>query len=354
MVDHITPGPDYDAALWGATVGIRRERRFLAVTGRSPGDMLNGLLSNSLPSPLLREEDSAATGSVVYATLLGAKGRMITDLRLFRDPVEGFVLDLPGVGFEGAMAHFKKFLPPRLAVVIDRSQDLSLLTLLGPEAPALLAKVVARMGFTGSVDRMVELKEGEEFLLSSPESSRLRVTRNGEAHAEGWDLLLSTGMAAEARDRLDAGGAVPLSEASLDILRVEKGRPAFGKDMDENTIPVEAGIQTRAIDHEKGCYTGQEVIIRIRDRGQVNKELRGFLLGGTPVQSRGQELFQPGREKSVGWLTSSVASPAFGQTIALGYLRRGVEPGAEVRVGSMDGPGARARALSEEGWVLDR
>ena len=353
MADHITPGPDYDAALWGVTVGIRRERRFLAVTGRSPGDMLNGLLSNSLPSPLHSHEGSVCTGSVVYSTLLNAKGKMITDLRVWSDPAGGYVLDLPGVGFEGAVAHFKKFLPPRLAVIEDRSQDLSLLTLLGPEAPALLAKTAARMGFVGSVDGMEALKEGEEFVLSGPENESLRVTRNGESHADGWDLLLSTRIAAEARDRLDGGGAVPLTEASLEILRIEKGRPAFGKDMDESTIPIEAGIQTRAIDHEKGCYTGQEVIIRIRDRGQVNKELRGFLLGDAQVQPRGQELFQPEGEKSIGWLTSSVVSPAFGETIALGYLRRGIEPGSAVRVGSRDGPGAQARALSEEGWILD-
>jgi len=353
MTDPITPGPDYDASLWGAAVGIRRDRRFLGVTGKAPGEMLNGLLTNSLPQPFGEEEGGTVPGSVAYSALLTAKGKMITDLRVFRDPLEGFLLDLPWVGAEGALAHFKKFLPPRLAEVADRSTDLTLMTLLGPEAPALLKKVVSRMGLAESVDGMVRLVEGEELLFPSPEGPAFRVTRSGESHAVGWDVLIPLAVAEELRVRLDAGGAIPLTEATLEILRVEKGRPAFGRDMDQNTIPTEAGIQSRAIDHEKGCYTGQEVIIRIRDRGHVNKELRGFLLGEAPCPPSGQELFRPGREKSVGWITSAVESPAFGQTVALGYLQRGVELGEEVRVGSLDGPRVQARALTDEGWILD-
>jgi folate-binding protein YgfZ len=152
---------------------------------------------------------------------------------------------------------------------------------------------------------------------------------------------------------LDAGGAIPLTDATLEILRIEKGRPAFGLDMDQNTIPPEAGIQGRAIDHEKGCYTGQEVVIRIRDRGQVSKMLRGFLLGGGLIPVPGEELFLPGREKSVGWITSAVSSPAFAQAVALGYLNRGVGLEEDVRVGGPDGPRAQPRALNDEGWILD-
>ena len=351
MANLFSPGPDYDAALLGATVGVRRDRRFLEVTGKAPEDMLNGLLTNSLPPPPVAEEGGALSGSVVYSALLDPKGRMITDLRVFSSSGDGFILDLPSVGFDGAQAHFQKFLPPRLAKVGDRSGNLTLLTLMGPEAPTLLERTISQMGVSGSVEGIGELKEGEELLLPSGRGENFRVTRNGESHADGWDLLLPSAVSEEIRGRLDAGGAVPLSAQTLEILRIEKGRPAFGKDMDESTIPLEAGIQGRAIDHEKGCYTGQEVIIRIRDRGQVNKELRGLFLEETLAQDRGRELFQPGRDKSIGWITSAVFSPAFGQTIALGYLRRGVEPGAEVCVGVMDGPKAQVRALGQEGWI---
>jgi folate-binding protein YgfZ len=353
MTDSSIPGPDYDAALWGAAVGIRRNRGFLGVTGRSPGETLNGLLTNSLPGPLGEEVGGVFQGSVVYSTLLTDKGRMITDLRVFADPEDGFVLELPGAGVDGARAHFAKFLPPRLAKVENRSEELTLLTLLGPEAPGLLAEVAPRMGWPAGVEGIDGLNEGEEILFPVQGGGLFRVTRNGESPALGWDALLDWPTAEELRDRLDAAGATPLTRDSLEILRVERGRPAFGRDMDQDTIPTEAGIQRRAIDNQKGCYTGQEVIVRIRDRGHVNKELRGFFLGDAAPPPSKRELFQPGRERPVGWITSAVVSPAFGQTVALGYLLRGVGPGEEIRVGSPDGSRGQVLALDDEGWVLD-
>lgn len=353
MPQSITAGSDYDAALWGATVGVRRERRFFEVVGKSPGDMLNGLLSNSPPPPLVTLEDGWMGGEVVYSSLLTAKGRMITDLRLVRALPNGFILELPHVGSQAALAHFKKFLPPRLAKLEDRSESLSLLTVMGPESPLLLGRALDRMDSAVSLAGLTDLKEGEERVFPAFSGGALRITRNGEAHTQGWDLTLKTSDALELRDRLDAEGAVPLTDPTLEVLRVEKGRPAFGRDMNEDTIPLEAGIQGRAIDNEKGCYTGQEVVIRIRDRGHVNKALRGLLLGENPVPRRGTELFQTDREKSVGWITSAVPSPALGQTIALGYLRRVVEAGDLVRVGDPQGPEIQVRALTDQGWVLD-
>lgn len=353
MVHGAKPGPDYDAALWGAVAEHRTDRRFVGVTGKSPGDMLAGLLTNSLPGPLGEEEGGVASGSVVYAALLTAKGRMISDLWIFRDPEEGFLLNLPEVGMEGALAHFRKFLPPRLALIEDRSAELAGLTLLGPDVPALLARAVSGMGWPGSAEGIAELEEGEEALFRASGGALLRVARNGETPGDGWDLLLPSSVSMELLNRLLALGAVPLTEPSRETLRIEKGRPSFGKDMDTDTIPLEAGIQGRAIDDRKGCYSGQEVVIRIRDRGRVNKELRGLLLGDIPVPAPGQEVFQMGREKAIGRVTSAAASPAFGQTIALGYLQRGIEPGDVVRLVGEAGPEAKVRALGDEGWILD-
>jgi aminomethyltransferase len=315
--------------------------------------MLGGILTNSLPGPYGEKEGGWRTGEVVYSALLTAKGKMITDLRVYREGEEGFLLDIPQAGFDGAAANFKKFLPPRLARVEDRSHDLVLLTLMGPESPSLLGKVTAAMGLAVPAKEVRALKEGEEILSALPSGHSFRVGRSGRSHAEGWDLLLSASMAEELADRMATQGAVPLTETSLNVLRIEKGRPAFGRDMDEDTIPLEAGIQDRAIDYEKGCYTGQEVIIRIRDRGQVNKELRGLLLGDLPVPAASQGVFNPQGEKSVGRVTSAVSSPAFGQTIALAYLRRGIHAGDVVRLGSGEGPEAQVRGLGDKGWILD-
>ena len=111
-------------------------------------------------------------------------------------------------------------------------------------------------------------------------------------------------------------------------LRVEAGRPAYGVDMDEDTIPVEAGIHERAIDYAKGCYTGQEVIVRIRDRGHVNRYAPAPAPGrrGAASEGRGAVRGRSSRgARPVGVVTSAVRSPKHGETLALGYVKRGVE-----------------------------
>ena len=353
MAGSTHPASDYDAALWGSTVAIRRERRFFRAYGKAPGDMLNGLITNRLPDPPTTIDGGRAHGSAVYSALLTAKGRMITDLRLYWHGEDSFLLELPHVGAEAAAAHFKKFLPPRLAKVEDQSEAWTTLTILGPEAPAMLVQTLglAESGF-GALD-FGGVQEGEDVAFPESEFGPFRMTRNGEVHGQGWDLVLPSPRGQALRDALDRLGAVPLSETTLEVLRVERGRPAFGRDMDDEILPMEAGITSRAIDNDKGCYTGQEVVIRVRDRGQVNKHLRGFLLGDTDLPRRGVELYEPDREKSSGWITTPVSSPAMGQVIALGYARRGVEPGSTLRVGSQDGPVAQVRGLGDQGWVLD-
>jgi folate-binding protein YgfZ len=130
------------------------------------------------------------------------------------------------------------------------------------------------------------------------------------------------------RKALEEGGAEEAGADAWEVLRVEAGRPAYGPDMDDGTIPVEAGIHDRAIDYQKGCYTGQEVIVRIRDRGHVNRTLRLLHLGDVNPPSPGSDLFDPTSdrpERAVGWITSAVRSPRFEETVALGYVRREVE-----------------------------
>jgi len=120
----------------------------------------------------------------------------------------------------------------------------------------------------------------------------------------------------------------------IDTLRIEAGRPAFGVDMDTETIPLEAGIEGRAISYTKGCYVGQEVIVRVttRGHGRVARRLVGLVVEGDRVPARGETLRAGGRE--VGHVTSATWSPALGRPIALGYVQRDfTAPGTAVAVG---------------------
>jgi len=122
---------------------------------------------------------------------------------------------------------------------------------------------------------------------------------------------------------------------ALETARIEAGIPRFGADMDETNIPLECGLEARAISYQKGCYIGQEVINRIHSIGHVNRELRGLRLADDlkTLPAKGDKLFHDGRE--VGHITSAVHSPAFSGNLALGYVRREVNAvGTELKLRS--------------------
>ena len=111
-----------------------------------------------------------------------------------------------------------------------------------------------------------------------------------------------------------------LSNEDLEVMRVEAGVPRWGVDMDENTIPNEAGLESRAIDYNKGCYIGQETIARINTYGHVNRRLVQLCVGGDRVPAHGERILAGERE--VGHVTSAVHSRRLGKLLALGYVRR--------------------------------
>ena len=117
-------------------------------------------------------------------------------------------------------------------------------------------------------------------------------------------------------------GAVEASEETGEALRIEAGRPRFGIDMNTDTIPLEAGLEDRAISFTKGCYVGQEVIIRVmhRGHGRVARRLVSLVLPNGPVPGRGDKI-QSG-DRIVGEITSATASPRHGAPLALGYVQR--------------------------------
>ena len=281
-----------------------------------------------------------------YSAVLTAKGRVIADLRAMwgTDAAEESLwLDVPAPAAQALLEHLKRYLPPRLAAVEDVTDDAGLLTVMGPEASAVLAEMLFAEDV--SAEALVEMEEGEYIV--SPRGGE-RLVRTGEVDTPAWDVFSS----GEGVRRLWGGllerGVVAVGVGVWDTLRVEAGRPAFGQDMDETRLLPEVGLVDRAVDHSKGCYTGQEVIVRIRDRGHVNRELRGLRLGEGPAPTVEAELFYEG--DAAGVVTSAVESPRSGRGIALAYVRRQVPEGGQVAVGASDGPQATVHELMP-GWA---
>jgi folate-binding protein YgfZ len=320
------PHAEYVAATEGVAVFDRSHRTRMVVSGRSPGQMLNGILTGTMPGAPEAVGEGVLGGAATYHAVLTPKGKMITDLwSLLRgeEEVDGFLLDVPVAGGEGLTEHLARFLPPRLAKLDDVTETTSAISVAGPEAAQLLSRIA--LGLRVDAEELQALAEGEWRMAGETVADGVAVVRTEEVWAETYTAFGPTEAITALWKALVAAGAVPAGLGVWSTLRVEAGRPVFGTDMDDNTIPVEAGIHERAIDYAKGCYTGQEVIVRIRDRGHVNRHLRQLMLGDVPAPHRGAELFVEGSDKPVGYVTSAVESPKFGQTVALGYVRRGTD-----------------------------
>jgi tRNA-modifying protein YgfZ len=144
----------------------------------------------------------------------------------------------------------------------------------------------------------------------------------------GVDVFCAAEVTEAVRGALLAAGAIEVTEAAAELVRVESGRPRYGADLDENVIPQEAGLNERAVSFTKGCYVGQETVARLFYRGKPNRHLRGLKLSapvapGTPLRLG---------EKEVGRVTSVAVSPVHGP-IGLALVRRQAEPGSTLAAG---------------------
>jgi tRNA-modifying protein YgfZ len=293
---------EYRALREGAGYLDRSNRGMLLVTGTEAAELLQGQLTNEIEA--LEPEQGC------YAALLDRKGHMQADMRVLRLSSGDLWLDTEAHAAPVVARHLNMYKVGLEVELEDASGSWAITSLIGPAA--------AEISDAGSL---------------RPEHAQRDLERNGvEAVAVathlGIDLITKAKDAVRLRELLAASGAVEVSEAAVEIVRVESGRPRFGKEMSERTIPAEAGINERAVSFTKGCYIGQETVARLHYKGKPNRHLRGLRLArpardGDPVR-RG--------DRDLGTVGTAVVSPAHGP-IALAILRREVEPGDEVVVG---------------------
>ncbi len=292
----------YRALKEGAAVVDRSARGKLLVRGRDGAEFLQGQLTNDVEA--LEPEAGC------YSALLDRKGRVQADMRVLRLDTGDLWLDTESEATATVQRHLLMYSVGREAEIEDVSGDWSILSVIGPGA--------AEAAGTGPL---------------GPEYAQRRYGREGVeilavATDLGVDLFVRVDQADELRSLLAGSEAVEVSEAAAEILRVESGRPRFGREMTTATIPQEAGIDGRAVSFTKGCYIGQETVARLHYKGRPNRHLRGLRLDA-PVAD-GDTIMLGARE--VGRVGTAVLSPAHGP-IALAVIRREAEPGARVDVG---------------------
>ncbi|MFZ0387246.1 MAG: glycine cleavage T C-terminal barrel domain-containing protein [Solirubrobacteraceae bacterium] len=291
----------YTAATSAAGWLDRSERGKLALTGGAAKEFLQGQVSNDVLA--------LTPGTGCYAAFLTPKGKMLGDLRIL-DTGSELWLDTERVSLQELFNMIRRFSLGHDVQLHKRTLQQGLISLLGPDSDRIVG---------------VALPEDEHtHTVGTLDGIDVRAVRTDA----GIDLVCESDHADELMRALSARDVEPISEATAECLRIERGRPRYGIDLDDSVIPQEAGLNERAVSFQKGCYVGQETVARLFYRGKPNRQLRGLRLSGpAPV---GAEV--RAADRVVGRLSSVASSPRFGE-IGLALVRREAPPGSTALVG---------------------
>lgn len=290
----------------------------LQVSGLDRVEWLQGLLTNDIAA--------LSPGQGCYATYLTPQGRMIGDMRVFHRG-DRVVLDVVADARVALLSRLDQFIIMEDVVLSDVTDATGCVSLAGPQAATLLLRLAGVDG--GALENLAEYHQ----LPLTYDGAEGFCAASREWGLQAFDVYLPAGAASSLRGALQDGDVPLLDEHVRETARIEAGRPRFGVDMDTETIPLEAGIEHRAISLTKGCYVGQEVIIRVLHRGQGRVARRLCWLvsdvdasaGADPTARtlpwRAGSLLRAGG-KDVGRLTSVCASPTRKRLLAIGLVHR--------------------------------
>ncbi len=274
-------------------------------------------------------------GAGTYAFLLNASAHVVADFVLLK-LADALWLYSSHSAIDKLETHLRRAIFREHLTLTNLSFHRKLISLQGPNAEQIL---VACLGDLPSLQPLA-------FIRRDWNGSSVFLIRNARTAAGGFDVLLPADAVEPFQTLAVERGAVPVGPDALNVARVEAGIPWYGSDYDESILAPEARLD-RFIPENKGCYTGQEVIARIRNRGHVNRLLVQLEVQTDSVPERGALILSEGNE--VGWITSAVWSYRIEAPVALGYLRRNlVEPGTRVQVSWGQ---AHADAIVRDPWA---
>jgi folate-binding protein YgfZ len=288
---------DYQSVRDGGAglIDLSASRTRIRVTGSEAVQFLNGLLTNDIKN--------ATDDSWLPAVFPTVQGRLIGAVRILRLE-DGFLIDTDAAAHEAVLKTISRFTLAGDFKVTDVSTELAMLTVQGKRASEVIKDIDAKV---------------------------IRATHTAEV---GFDLLINTDEFRSISEQLIAAGATPVSPEVFETLRIEAGIARHGQDMDESNVVLETNLDD-AISYTKGCYLGQEIIIRIKHRGHVAKKLTGLTFT-KPVESGATITSEDGKE--IGRVTSATYSPKLETPIALGYVRyEYLAAGTAVKAGDSTG-----------------
>ena len=288
------------------------DRAFLRITGSDATRWLNGMVTNSI--------QSLQPGEGNYNFLLNAQGRIQGDCTIFRDPGEGaptFLLETDASQLEAIQQTLDRFIIMD-DVELAPLEDLSGILVAGPQALSIVMAVgtANHQAAPCSPDAQAPPTQTINLKQTVYAGAPVSLIQAYSPLVPRFEIWSAPSTIASILAELQDTQAVPASAEALEAHRILSATPKFGQDIRDRDLPQETA-QTHALHFAKGCYLGQEIVERIRSRGQVHRTFTAFTLTGTlpelpsPIESNG---------KPVGELTSAIQ---IGDTLhALGYLRR--------------------------------
>jgi folate-binding protein YgfZ len=296
---------EIEALARGAAVHDMGWLRRVAVRGEDRFRWLSGMVTNTVKD--------LPSGAGAWNLVLNAQGRIQGDLTIWRDTADNLELEMAADQYDRLLAHLDHFIimdDVELAGVNPVEE--TALGLTGPKA----GEILGRMGLPALPEPLTQAQA--EF-----QGAPLLIRRGYGVLAEHYAIWIPASRVGVLWQALGAVGAKPVGSASLDAFRIAEGIPAYGIDMVERDLPQETS-QMRALHFSKGCYLGQEIVERIRSRGNVHRHLRSLELDGA-LPDPGTKLALNGAE--AGHITSATELPLASGTrlLALGMIRAEAE-----------------------------
>ncbi len=310
------PGMEYHAVREAVGLADGSFRGLIEIRGGDRLRWLNGQVTNDVKD--------LKPGEGKLAAVLNVKGHILADLAVYGLPDSVWV-DVQRDRGQLVRDTFDRYIIADNVVAENASDRYAHLMLVGREAVPFMAEVAG-----SGVAALAPWHHTEAWLGSL----QLRIIASRWLAMPGYEVIVPVDEAGRAWEALmylgQSRGLLPVGMAALDLLRVEAGWPWYGVDFDDTNLLMES-LKKDHVSFAKGCYIGQEVVIRVEHQGHVNKMLSGLLVPGEVVPIREATILSGDRK--VGTVTSAVRSPALSQVIALGYVRREAwNPGTKLRI----------------------
>lgn len=297
----------------GAGLIDQSSRGRILVSGSEAVMFLNGLITNDMKT--------LAANSWMLAAFANVQGRLLASVRIAHRE-DGFLIDTQSATRETVITLLDRFTLAGDFRLQDLTDETAMFSVQGRRASEIISGVVGAEAARVERQKIVNAEFGD---------ATVKVIRATHTAEDGFDLFIEANNSSELSDTLMASGAAPISNVTFETLRIEAGVPLYGIDMDENNVVTETNLDD-AVSFTKGCYVGQEIIVRIKHRGHVAKKLSGVVLDdSTPVPRNSKIISSEGKE--IGRVTSSTFSPRLGRAVALGYLKYDyLAAGTEVKI----------------------